>query len=368
MTLKRAFMLLVLGLFIYLGLYTWNERTGYLDSLAENTGLEIIGAALAPADYAVTEVRSTWARYVDLVNVREERDILAERLVNATAVINDLQEEQHELARLRELMRFSPPEHWTPIGARVIGARVGPQAALNSLLLDKGFTTGAMPGTPAVTKQGVVGQILRSSPHYSTVLLVNDPSCRIAVISQETRFQGVISGQGPGQPLMVYYVPPNAPVNIGEYLITSGLDGLFPKGIPVAWVESARPSDTSPFQAVTAWPLVPLNELEEVLLLQPAAGRKENPFNRFLEDLPIPPPDEMFRPRLPGEPGLSLNLPESVAGERARSAQEQARELGQNQDNADAPLYRENYAPGPTPDLAPDLASPTPPADTGGGE
>jgi len=290
MTLKRAFMLLVLALFLYLGLYTWNERTGSLDTLAENTGLEIIGQALAPADYLATEVSHTWDRYVDLVNVREERDILEDRLANATALIASMQEDRHELERLRELMHFAPPEHWSPIGARVIGARVGPQAALNSLMLDKGFATGATPGTPAVTKNGVVGQILRSSPHFSTVLLVNDPSCRIAVISQETRFQGIITGNGPGQPLDVHYVPPNAQVHIGEFLLTSGLDGLFPKGIPIAWVESAKPSDTSPFQAVKAWPLVQLNELEEVLLLQPSAGRKENPFNRFTDDLPIPPP------------------------------------------------------------------------------
>ena len=80
MTLKRAFILLVLGLFVYLGLYTWNERTGCLDTLAENTGLEVIGIILSPVDWLATGVSDTWNRYVDLVNVREERDVLAERL------------------------------------------------------------------------------------------------------------------------------------------------------------------------------------------------------------------------------------------------------------------------------------------------
>lgn len=289
MTLKRSFTLLVLGLFIYLGLYTWNERTGSLDTLAENTGLEIMGRVLSPANWIGSGMSNTWDRYVDLVNVREERDVLQERLTNSTAVIDSMYEDRYELIRLRELMHFSTPENWTSIGARVIGTRVGPHSILNSLILDKGYATGAIPGTPAVAKQGVVGQIIRSSPNFSTVLLVNDPSCRIAVISQETRFQGIISGNGPGQPLDVYYVPPNVQVQIGEYLLTSGLGGLFPKGIPVAWVQSAKPSDTSPFQAITAWPIVPLNKLEEVLLLQPVAGRKENPLNRFLDDLPIPP-------------------------------------------------------------------------------
>lgn len=295
MTLKRSLMLLVAGLFVYLGLYTWNERTGSLDSLAENTGLEFVGHVLYPADVVRSEISDTWQRYVDLVNVREENDLLKESLDNATAVISAMQEEQQELARLRELLLFNPPEDWTAIGARVIGTRIGPQAALDSLLLDKGFVDGATPGTPVVTRQGVIGRILRSSPHFSTVLLLTDPSCRIAVISQETRYQGIMMGQGPGQPIAVHYIPPNAQLHIGEYLLTSGMDGLFPKGIPIGWLESAKPSDTSPFQAITAWPLVKMEGLEEVLLLQPAAGRKESTFNRTRDDLPMPPEQALDR-------------------------------------------------------------------------
>ncbi len=305
MTLKRFLLLLVFGLFVYLGLYTWNERTGYLDSLAENTGLEFVGHVLSPVKAVDREISAIWHRYIELTNVREENDILQERLANTTAMVAAMQEQKQELFRLRGLMKFSPPEDWSPIGTRVVGTRVGPQAALNSLLLDKGFLTGATPGTPVVTQQGVVGRILRASPNFSTVVLLSDPSCRIAVISQETRFQGIIMGAGPGQPLEVHYVPPNVHVRIGEYLVTSGLDGVFPKGVPVAWVESARPSDTSPFQAIKAWPLVQIDQVEEMLLLQPSAGRKETNFNRTRDNLPMPPeamitlPDDALRPLVP---------------------------------------------------------------------
>ena len=309
MTLKRFLLLLVFGLFAYLGLYTWNERTAYLDSLAENTGLEFVGYVLSPVKAIDREVSAVWNRYVDLINVREENDILKARLANATATVAVMQEGKQELLRLRELMNFSPPEEWSPIGVRVVGTRVGPQAALNSLLLDKGFLTGATPGTPVVTHQGAVGRILRASPHFSTVVLLSDPSCRIAVITQETRFQGIIMGTGAGQPLEVHYVPPNAHVRIGEYLVTSGLDGVFPKGIPVAWVDSARPSDTSPFQAIKAWPLVQIDQIEEMLLLQPAAGRREVNFNRTRDRVPMPPESETL-------PDGTLRLLPPQGGER----------------------------------------------------
>ena len=289
MTLKRSLLLLILGLLAYLGLYTWNERTSALDSLAENTGLEFVGYILAPCEFVVSEVSGAWSRYLDLLHVREENDELRERLDNATISISQMREQSKELIRLRKLMNFAVPEDWTAVGARVIGTRIGPQGALNSMLLNKGFLSGAMPGTPLVTPSGVVGRVLRSSPHFSTAVSLFDPSCRIAVISQENRFQGIVMGTGPNRPLEVHYVPPNATVNAGEYLVTSGMDGIFPKGIPVAWVESAKPSDTSPFQSITAWPLASFDSLEEVLLLQPVAGRKEPNFNRGRDELPMPP-------------------------------------------------------------------------------
>ena len=158
--------------------------------------------------------------------------------------------------------------------------------------INRGYTSGARPGTPIVTNMGLVGRVLRASPHAATVLLITDPGSRIAVFAQQSRSAGILSGQGLEQPLEVGFVERDAPVTAGEILITSGLDGKYPKGIPVATVDSVAPSDSTQFLAVTARPLVDVRRLEEVLLLEPSG------INRPLRPSE-PAPDFVGPPRPP---------------------------------------------------------------------
>ena len=104
------------------------------------------------------------------------------------------------------------------------------------------------------------------------MLLLVDPGSRIAVISQESRIQGILVGGGPDKPLEMRFVSHNDVIRAGEILVTSGLDDAFPKGIPVARVLSATPSDLSSFQTIQAAPLATLSELEEVLLISRVEG------------------------------------------------------------------------------------------------
>ena len=129
---------------------------------------------------------------------------------------------------------------------------MGPNAIQDSITINRGYTSGARPGTPIVTNMGLVGRVLRASPHAATVLLITDPGSRIAVFAQQSRSAGILSGQGLEQPLEVGFVERDAPVTAGEILITSGLDGKYPKGIPVATVDSVAPR-TPP----SSWPSRP---------------------------------------------------------------------------------------------------------------
>lgn len=170
------------------------------------------------------------------------------------------------------LLTLTPPEGWQTLGARVLAGRMGANSALASVLIGRGYMTGAIPGTPVMTPQGVAGRVLRAGPSSATVLLLVDPGSRIAVISQESRIQGVLVGGGPDKPLEMRFVSHNDVIRAGEILVTSGLDDAFPKGIPVARVLSATPSDLSPFQSIQAAPLATLSDLEELLLISRVEG------------------------------------------------------------------------------------------------
>jgi len=259
---------LLLGLFSYLSLYTWNLRTGYLDSLSSYTGLEIVGWTLLPGKLFKAKVGNFWNTYIDLSDIREENEALHQRLELMSSTLARSKEEAAEVKRLRAMLSFIPPPAWTPIGSRVVAFHLGPHAALETLVVDKGEAAGVGLNTPVATSKGVVGRILRAGPYFSTVLLMTDLNSKFGVLGQKNRTPGVISGKGIDNPLEVLYVPLNSPIEKDEMLVTSGLDGIFPKGLPVAQVTLIERSESSLFLVVKAKPLIDVKKIEEVMLFK----------------------------------------------------------------------------------------------------
>lgn len=272
MTLRRLLLLAGILLILFLGMYSWNQRTRFLDDMAARMGLEIIGAVLTPIRSAQDATENIWNRYFDLVGVREENEALRQKVDELEARLLANGEDLAELKRLRALVQLPVDQSWRPLGARVLSGRMGPNAVLDSITISRGYSTGGRPGTPLVTHLGLVGRVLKASAHSSIVLLLTDPSSRIAVFSQESRAPGILMGMGTGQKLEVNFVQRDAKVKPGEVIITSGLDGKYPKGIPVARVLRVAPSDYTQFMAIKAEPLVDLQHLEEVLLLEPTGA------------------------------------------------------------------------------------------------
>lgn len=260
-----------------------------LDSLAANTGLEFVSWVLRPGSWVADKTTRLWDDYFHLVDVQQENRRLAERVDALSLDLASLREDAAEAVRLRGLLGYVPPRTWSVQGARVIAHRLGPAGALDTVLIDKGSRHGVGVNAPVATPGGVAGRVLRSAVQAATVLLVTDPNSKIPVVSRDHRTTGILSGQGPGEDLEVRYVPLNAPLDVGEILVTSGLAGIFPKGLPVAEITGIERSDISLFLTVRARPLVDYNSLEEVLLFTRAAGSAagEDP-----ESLPLVAPAE----------------------------------------------------------------------------
>jgi len=264
---RRLFLLLLLALFLYLSLYTWNLRYGYLDRLSEITGMEVSGWLLRPGNWVAFETNRLWRRYVHLVDVEGENERLREAVGRMALEMARLREDSARAQRLERYLDFGPIAQWDYQGARVIAHRLGPAGTLETFLVDKGSASEIVEDAPALTPDGLVGRVMRVSPSTSTVLLLSDPNSRIPILGRDSRTTGILVGQGPGQMLSVNYVPLNEPMAEGEILVSSGLAGAFPKGIPVARVTTVERSDISLFKTVLAEPLVDVRNLEQVLLL-----------------------------------------------------------------------------------------------------
>lgn len=311
-------------LILFLALYSWNRRTRALDDLAANVGLEISSWTLGPMRAMQDKLGGFWDRYFDLVDVREENIRLKARLEKLEAQALARGEDLAELKRLRELVQFPVDVRWRPLAARVLAGRLGPNGVLDSITISRGYANGARPGTPLVTSKGLIGRVLRSSAHASTVLLITDPGSRVAIFGQESRAPGILKGQGMGADLEVDFVQRDASLKDGEVLVTSGLDDKYPKGLPVARVTGVTPSDYTQFMAVRARPLVDLQHLEEVLLLEKSG-------------IELPPEEPE------GPPPVFVGPPLPTAIARQRSARQQASNLPGASESAPkpkSPAYR----------------------------
>nr|WP_203544560.1 rod shape-determining protein MreC [Desulfovibrio sp. JC022] len=254
-------------MFVYLSLYSWNLRSGQLDRLAGFTGLEIVKWVLWPCEYVHDQSVEFWDKYVYLVGLKQLNDQLSSQNDLMRLEIMKLREKAAEAERYQHLLEIKPIKGWKTDGTRIIAHRMGPTAALDSIIINKGVLSGVATDTPVMTSLGIVGRVVEPGLSASKAMLLTDLNSRISVRGQIHRSTGLLVGNGEAEPLSVKYMKLNAPVAEGEILVTSGLAGLFPPGLPVAKVVSVERSDISLFLNVEAMPLVDMENIEDVLLL-----------------------------------------------------------------------------------------------------
>lgn len=197
---------------------------------------------------------------------REEQ--LQKQIRQLEGEVARLQEFRAESERLRRLLDFREKtrDRYELMAADVIGR--DPGNWFGTIAVDRGAADGVGPDMPVLLPEGLVGRVLRVSQHTSEVLLLTDPRSSVGGTVQVTRTPGVLRGvvNGFGQLRMTYLVK-DAPVEKGQVVVTSGLGGIFPGGIPVGKIVSVRPEPTGLTKEALVQPLVDFARLEEVFIL-----------------------------------------------------------------------------------------------------
>jgi rod shape-determining protein MreC len=225
------------------------------------TGLQAtVTNALGQAGGLVAAVRHAGA-------LREENAALraqVERLQGEAAQLREIELENQELRQLLGLRAL-------PLANELIPARVVSRDPLNfaqAVSLDIGSDQGVREDHPVVTWRGLVGRVIEVQPASSRVLLVTDASSSVAVRVQEpeSRATGVTRGRS-DQWLLLQYVAQQEPLQTGDLLITSGIGGVFPAGIPVGKIAQVRRRDQELFQEALVEPTARLGQLDRVYVL-----------------------------------------------------------------------------------------------------
>jgi rod shape-determining protein MreC len=173
---------------------------------------------------------------------------------------------ESELAfkRLQELLEVKSEVPHHLLSAQVAG--LDPSGWSKTIVINRGAKDGVTKGMAVIAPGGIVGHVIKGFDWSAQVLLVIDRSSAIDALVQRTRFRGIIEGET-DETCRFKYVVRKADVKIGDTVISSGLDGLFPKGLPVGTVSDISRPAAGLFQEVKVRPFVNFTKLEEVLVI-----------------------------------------------------------------------------------------------------
>lgn len=216
------------------------------------------------ATFIIKAIQETFQQYLFLIHLEKENRKLKQKLLELQEENHQLNEVRLENERLRKLLQFNEKNSLTMIGAEVIGR--DPSSWFKSITIDKGERDGVRKGMAVVSPEGVIGQILKISPHYSTVLLITDYNSAIDSIVQRTRAKAIIEGKGENR-CQLKYLLRTEEVAEGDVVVTSGLAGNFPKGLKIGEVSKVDKRGHGVFQYAELVPSVDLNRLEEVFII-----------------------------------------------------------------------------------------------------
>lgn len=223
--------------------------------------------AFTPVESAGTAsldwIGGVWKGYIGLYDAQRQNRRLQAEVDRLHLQVDQLNGQAAEAARLASLLGYRQAhKQMRLLPARVISA--SPALATRLIYIDRGAHDGVRANMAVITPEGVVGKILEVYPESSQVLLVTDRQSGVGALLSPTRTEGVVRGTG-GPRLQMDFVQKDEKVSPGELVLTSGLDQVFPKDLPVGTVLSTRPG--SPFQQIELRPAARLDRLEDVLVV-----------------------------------------------------------------------------------------------------
>jgi rod shape-determining protein MreC len=233
--------------------------------------------AVTPLEKALvwtqTSSRNIWHNYFYLRGVRAENRGLKQQIERMSLEQVRMSQDADQARRLQALLAFKEQFISETMAAQVIGSS-GSELS-RSVYIDKGESDGIKPDMAVITADGIVGKVLRVYGSTSLVLLIDDQTSGVGAILDKTRLQGILRGTPAGE-VVIEKVMSDETVPAGELVLTSGGDGIFPKGLRVGRVTKVSPGSEL-FLNIRVRPSADLSRLEEVLVVTKIDERQAEP-------------------------------------------------------------------------------------------
>lgn len=215
---------------------------------------------LAPVDSA----RETWAGYIDLVGVRDQNARLLERIAELEEANLQFREALVASGNLQRIASMRDDFEIPMLPSEIVGLDVSPW--FRSVLVDRGGEHGVRSGNPVITDQGVVGLVTATSSNAAKTMLLLDRQSAVDGIVQRSRARGIVRGRGTGE-LEFEFVVRGSDVREGDVVITSGMGGVYPKGLRIGVIREVADPGGRLLQTATLAPSVDFGRLEQVFVM-----------------------------------------------------------------------------------------------------
>jgi len=223
---------------------------------------------------AVTGVEELWSGYFALRGVNDENAALRQQLQDLQIKLQEERALAQRTEDLRQLLELRQRAELETTAAEIIAAGASPE--FRTVTIDKGTRDRVDADMAVLSPSGVVGRVILPSARAAKVQLLIDRNAAAGAIIERSRAQGVVVGAG-GETLRMDYVPGTADVKAGDLVVTSGIDGIYPKGFVIGTVETVERGPGS-YHEIRVSPAVDFSRLEEVLVvLTPPPGHETAP-------------------------------------------------------------------------------------------
>jgi rod shape-determining protein MreC len=210
-------------------------------------------------------VRHLWSNYIDLRHTREQNLALQQEIVRLRQEQEGFAEDAAQGRRLQALLGFQQQYISATVAAQVIGTSGTDRSSMISI--DKGYKDGLKSDQAVMTPDGVIGKVRDVWAHTAQVLLLNDATSGAGVVLSSSRIRGIVRGTAYGQ-LLIDNLTSDSRIKVGDQVVTSGGDKVFPRGLPVGEITSIVPDPQhQPYTAITVKPYANLSRLDEVLVV-----------------------------------------------------------------------------------------------------
>jgi rod shape-determining protein MreC len=251
-----------IGLFMLMSETHTNEGTSRFQS--------VVQTLTYPLQASVNSVASTfknlWYSYISLIDVNEENKLLRQQLLDMEEKMNQHIENSVQFLRLRNQLLFASKKITEKIFAEIIGESADNNHDIS--LINRGSNQLVQRNYVVLRKEGLVGRIQSVSPFQSSVQLITDHRSRVSALIQRNRIRGLIYGTHEG--LEMRQINQHANIKIGDRIISSGLGGLYPKGLLIGWVKEIRRQKHELFKTAILDSAVDFNQIEEVFVIVPS--------------------------------------------------------------------------------------------------